>query len=112
MELPKWLTATSGGMKSCKTRQNQHDSCFGRMIGEVMQRSCFTEVEERRALLLPQEIKALGPERQILLIEGMEHPVLARKIRYYRERRFRRRLLPPVQPPCASSAHPRSPGPA
>ena len=39
MELPKWLTATSGGMKSCKTRQNQHDSCFGRMIGEVMQRS-------------------------------------------------------------------------
>ena len=40
MELPKWLTATSGGMKSCKTRQNQHDSCFGRMIGEVMQRSC------------------------------------------------------------------------
>ena len=41
MELPKWLTATSGGMKSCKTRQNQHDSCFGRMIGEVMQRSSY-----------------------------------------------------------------------
>ncbi len=102
-------------------REQQDANDYADMLGTTTLRrrqrssgreTSFTEVEERRALLLPQEIKALGPERQILLIEGMEHPVLARKIRYYRERRFRRRLLPPVQPPCASSAHPRSPGPA
>ena len=51
--------------------------------------------------MLPQEIKALGSKRQILLIEGLEHPVLADKIRYYRERRFKRRLLKPVKPPPA-----------
>ena len=54
------------------------------------------EVLERRALMLPQELKALGAERQILLYEGLANPVLCRKIRYYRDRHFTRRLLPRV----------------
>ena len=57
------------------------------------------EVLERRALMLPQELKALGAERQILLYEGLANPVLCRKIRYYRDRHFTRRLLPRVAIP-------------
>src|SRR6266699_7116506 len=47
--------------------------------------------EQRRALLLPQEVKELGPEEAILFYEGLR-PIRCRKIRYYRDRRFRSRL--------------------
>ena len=55
-----------------------------------------SESEERRALMLPQELKAMGPKREILFCEGLAHPVRASKIRYYAEGRYRARLLPPV----------------
>lgn len=51
-----------------------------------------SESEERRALMLPQELKALGAERQVVLCEGLPHPVLCDKIRYYRDRHFTARL--------------------
>lgn len=59
----------------------------------------ISESDERRALMLPQELKAMGQTRQIFLYEGIPHPVRCDKIRYYQERRFRVRLLPPVQVP-------------
>lgn len=52
-----------------------------------------SESHERRALMLPQELKALGADRQVVLCEGMPHPVLCDKIRYYRDRHFTARLL-------------------
>jgi type IV secretion system protein VirD4 len=58
-----------------------------------------SESLERRALMLPQELKALGSEKQVLLCEGLAHPVLCGKIRYYRDRYFTRRLLPQVEIP-------------
>ena len=53
-----------------------------------------TRSDQRRPLLLPQEVKELGPERAIVFCEGVR-PILCRKIRYFRDRRFRARLLPP-----------------
>ncbi|WP_243412365.1 type IV secretory system conjugative DNA transfer family protein [Cognatiluteimonas telluris] len=61
-----------------------------------------SEVLERRALLLPQELKALGADRQVLLCEGLAHPALCDKLRYYSDRRFRRRLLPRTAVPDLS----------
>lgn len=58
-----------------------------------------TQSEERRALMLPQELKAMGPERQVFLYEGIAHPVRCDKIRYYKDRYFTSRLLPPVEVP-------------
>jgi type IV secretion system protein VirD4 len=58
-----------------------------------------SESEERRALMLPQELKAMGDDKQILLVEGMAHPVMSNKIRYYKEAAFKDRLLPPVNIP-------------
>jgi len=46
--------------------------------------------------MLPQELKAMGPEIQIVLYEGLARPVRCRKIRYYKDRHFTRRLLPRV----------------
>ena len=50
--------------------------------------------EQRRALLLPQEVKELGSEEALITYEGLR-PIRCRKIRYYKERAFRDRLMPP-----------------
>lgn len=54
--------------------------------------------EQRRALLLPQEVKELGTEEAIIFYEGLR-PIRCRKIRYYADSRFRARLLPPPPTP-------------
>jgi type IV secretion system protein VirD4 len=50
--------------------------------------------DQRRALLLPQEVKTLGPEQAIIFYEGLK-PIRCRKIRYFTDPRFKARLLPP-----------------
>ncbi|HEY4090203.1 MAG TPA: type IV secretory system conjugative DNA transfer family protein [Luteibacter sp.] len=53
--------------------------------------------EERRALMLPQELKAMGADKEVFFYEGIPHPVMADKIRYYQEKYFTRRLKPKVE---------------
>ena len=64
---------------------------------------------QRRALLLPQEVKELGPEQAIVFYEGLR-PIRCRKIRYFADNRFRKRLLPapgsPVPFQCAMARAP------
>lgn len=52
--------------------------------------------EERRALMLPQELKAMGPDREVFLFEGISSPVKCKKIKYYQDSYFTKRLLKPV----------------
>jgi type IV secretion system protein VirD4 len=52
--------------------------------------------EERRALMLPQELKAMGTDKEVFLFEGIANPVKCKKIRYYQDRYFATRVLPPV----------------
>jgi type IV secretion system protein VirD4 len=56
--------------------------------------------EERRALMLPQELKAMGTGKEVFLYEGIPHPVMCDKIRYYKDRYFTARLLPKVGIPA------------
>jgi type IV secretion system protein VirD4 len=57
--------------------------------------------EQRRALLLPQEVKELGTDHEIIFYEGMR-PIRCRKIRYFEDPRFKARLFPPpARPPAA-----------
>jgi len=58
--------------------------------------------EERRALMLPQELKALGTEKEVFFYEGIPHPVMCEKIRYYQDKHFTARLLPKVDIPKLS----------
>ena len=54
--------------------------------------------EQPRRLLLPQEVKELGPKRMILFCEGLR-PVLAHRIRYFKDKSFaRREMAPPTVP--------------
>jgi type IV secretion system protein VirD4 len=56
--------------------------------------SSVNRTEHRRALMLPQELKELGPAREIVLYENTK-PILAQKIFYYKDAVFAERLLPP-----------------
>lgn len=59
----------------------------------------LTQTDQRRALLLPQEVTRLGPTEVILLRPGT-YPVRAWRIRYYEEKLFASlRRQPPVVPP-------------
>jgi type IV secretion system protein VirD4 len=61
----------------------------------------ITISDQRRPLLLPQELMQLSPRRLIVLKAGVP-PTRGRKIIYWRERVFRRRLRPPgAIPPLA-----------
>ncbi len=60
----------------------------------------INESEERRALMLPQELKAMGPRQQVLVYEGLAHPIKCTKIRYYEDPHFTARLLPRVEVPA------------
>ena len=50
--------------------------------------------DQPRRLMLPQEIKEMGPNRMILFYEGLR-PVLGQRIYYYTDKFFARRELPP-----------------
>jgi type IV secretion system protein VirD4 len=50
--------------------------------------------EQKRPLLLPQEVKELGAQRQIIFAENVR-PILCHKIRYYLRPVFLRRMRPP-----------------
>ncbi|MBI5940491.1 MAG: type IV secretory system conjugative DNA transfer family protein [Caulobacterales bacterium] len=58
--------------------------------------------DQRRALMLPQELMQLPADVLLVLKAGLP-PTRGRKIAYYRDREFRRRLRPtPVIPPAPS----------
>jgi type IV secretion system protein VirD4 len=52
--------------------------------------------QQRRALLLPQEIKEIGQQKEIIIFENAK-PILCNKIQYYSDAVFKERLLPAPQ---------------
>lgn len=48
--------------------------------------------DQRRALLLPQEITSLDSEKEIVVMENLP-PIMATKIRYYKDENFLNRLI-------------------
>lgn len=62
--------------------------------------------DTQRALLLPQEVIGLPRDEQILLIESFP-PIKSKKIQYYTDSFFTRRLLPPIEVPQQEPYDPR-----
>lgn len=63
-----------------------------------------SHIEERRALLLPQEIKELPADDELVFYEGCK-PIRARKNWFFKDKRFKALAgLPPVEVPCAARA--------
>jgi type IV secretion system protein VirD4 len=59
-------------------------------------RRSISESEQRRALMMPQEVIQLPADQLIVLRAGLP-PVRGRKIAYWRERAFVERVLPPPE---------------
>ncbi len=67
---------------------------FGWAEGRGRRSPSVSVSEQRRALLLPQEVQALGARQALIFHEGVP-PIRCQKIRYFEDQRFRRRLFPP-----------------
>jgi len=89
-------------------REQQDANDYSEMLGyATLRRENLTrgrdvsrsESHDRRALMLPQELKAMGPDKEVLLCEGLSHPVMCDKIRYYQDGHFTARLKPAVAVP-------------
>jgi type IV secretion system protein VirD4 len=90
-------------------REQQDANDYSEMLGYTTVRKesvskgkserTVSEHEERRALMLPQELKAMGADKEVFLYEGLPHPVLCEKIRYYQDKHFTQRLKGKVQLP-------------
>lgn len=90
------------GFTTVKVRT--HSRPFLNLFDPKARRSrSINENEQRRALLLPQEVKELGRDREIIFHEGIR-PILAYKNRYFEDRFFRRRVLPPPPTACPGRA--------
>jgi type IV secretion system protein VirD4 len=63
----------------------------------------------QRALLLPQEVITLPADDQIVLIESFP-PIRSKKIKYYEDKFFTKRLLPPTFIPTQTPFDPRAKG--
>jgi type IV secretion system protein VirD4 len=72
---PQWTLGQSGGR--------------GRSVSES---------EQRRALMLPQEIKELPSHEALIFYEGLR-PIRCQKIRYFADPKFKKRLRPPLPRP-------------
>jgi type IV secretion system protein VirD4 len=94
------------GFVTVKTRSRSRPAYWS---GSSNRTPTVNESEQRRALRLPQELKDLGTEQAIVFYEGLP-PILCRKIRYYQERVFKKRLRPPP-PPTPQGARPAAPMP-
>jgi type IV secretion system protein VirD4 len=90
-------------------REQQDANDYSEMLGTTtVKRKTITrgketsrsEVIEKRALMLPQELKAMPGEKEIVFYEGIPNPVMCEKIAYYKERYFTSRLLPKADVPA------------
>ena len=70
-------------------------------LGHLM----VSRTETARALLTPGEIMQLPPDDEIVMVAGV-HPIRARKVRYYRDRRLASRIEDP--PTAAPASEPRA----
>ena len=83
---------------------NDYSEMLGYVSMEKTSRSYSREKsksinEEKRALMLPQELKSMSIDSEIIIFEGMSSPVLCEKIKYYEDSNFITRLLPAVEIP-------------
>ncbi len=82
------------GFTTVKGRSRSRPRRFGFSTGHSSHHGTVTESEQRRALMLPQEVQSLGTDQAIIFYESTP-PIRCRKIRYFRDRNFQARLYPP-----------------
>jgi type IV secretion system protein VirD4 len=99
-------------------REQQDADDYSKMLGDTTLRrrnrtvskgaTSYTYTEERRPLMLPQELKALANDEQIIFYEGCP-PIRCRKNWYFKSAFFRKRIVPAVEVAAIAST-PSGPG--
>lgn len=70
----------------------------GRSSGRGAVTSSENTSDQKRALMLPQELREIGPRRVIVMADNCK-PIFGDKIEYFSDPVFMERLLPPVKVP-------------
>jgi len=98
-------------------REQRDAEEYSKMLGDTTvkrrtrstgkQGTSYSHTEERRPLMLPQELKELPNDEEIIFLEGCR-PIKCRKNWYFKDRRLKQRIVPPVavRPISAAGEHP------
>jgi type IV secretion system protein VirD4 len=81
------------------------------IFGKSQRSRSVSVSEQRRPLMLPQEVQAMKNDEAIVFYEGMR-PIRSRKIRYFNERRFKALIGPPPRYASPALANGEAPPPA
>ena len=102
----KRISDALGTTTELRAQRNYAGHRLSPWLGHLM----VSRQETARALLTPGEIMQLPPDEEILMISG-HPPVRAKKLRYFEDRNFTERLLPPPSPSAAGTCDRPSPHP-
>ena len=75
------------GYFTMQSRSKSKQAGFNRAGGSI------NTSDQKRALLMPQEVKQIGKQRELIFLENVR-PILAGKISYWKVRVFKRRQMP------------------
>ena len=78
-----------------QTLSKEQTSLSGGRFDALKRNSSVSNIEFGRPLMLPSEINRLPHEQEIILVNGM-YPILAHKIRYFADRRYKAKVLAPM----------------
>ncbi len=95
----KRVSDALGMATEMKAMKNYAGHRLSPWLGHLM----VSRSETARPLLTPGEIMQLPPSDEIVMVSGL-HPILAKKARYYEDRRFSERVL---EPPATTANAPR-----
>jgi type IV secretion system protein VirD4 len=97
----KRVSDALGTATEMKAMKNYAGSRLSPWLGHLM----VSRSETARPLLTPGEVMQLPPTDEIVMVSGV-HPIRAQKARYYEDRRFQERIVPPPAPTRRKEARP------
>jgi type IV secretion system protein VirD4 len=97
----KRISDALGTATELRAQRNYAGHRLSPWLGHLM----VSRQETARQLLTPGEIMQLPPEDEIVMVSG-HPPVRARKLRYFLDSNFTRRVLPPPSPEANASDRP------
>lgn len=86
------------GLTTVKARSHSRPTTVALNRSNSNRSTSVNTSDHARALLLPQEVKEIGVDNAIIFLENVR-AIRCKKIRYYADRNFRARLLPPPPRP-------------
>lgn len=86
----KRISDSLGTATELRTMKNYAGHRLAPWLGHLM----VSRTDTARPLLTPGEIMQLPEDEEIIMLAGV-HPVRAKKVRYYHDRRLNNRILPP-----------------